>query len=196
MPMRPRRHHPLKWPTVIALALTCLFVGVFWVPQQWIDLFFSPLDTKILGSKNQSTPWMIIMPPLVVEALPATNEPAQKKDSSEPKTPPAHDPGWWTAAWQVKTTVDSAPLLAPASRDSVALLLKTLGVGMDFTRKALPDSVLDHRLMLLRIEDSFAFEELKPYLAALGMARARADKNSREADMYDEHLGSQIMTPD
>lgn len=136
------------------------------------------------------------MPPLEFETMAPARTPPEDQKIPEKPSPPTHDPGWWTAAWQIKTQSETPPLLAPAARDSVVLILESLGVGMDFSRKALPDSLLNHRLMLLRIEDNFAFEELKPYLAALGKARAMADKKSRESDMYDEHLGSQIMTPD
>jgi len=140
--------------------------------------------------------WLVILPPPVLESVSQAKTPPVKPERPEQKAPLVNDPGWWTAAWEVKSQTNTRSLLVPASRDSVALLLKTLGVGLDFTRKALPDSILDHRLMLLRIEDSFAFEELKPYLSALGKARALADKQSREAAMYDEHLGSTIMVPD
>ena len=79
---------------------------------------------------------------------------------------------------------------------AVALLLRSLGTGLDFLSKALPDSVLNHRLTLLLIEEGFEFEDLKPFFSAMTKQRALADKYSRESAMYDEHLGSTIMVPD
>ncbi len=190
------RHHPLKWPTVITVTLLCFFAGVFGLPASWINLIFSPVDRTKIPPKKHTTSWMAILPPLAVESISEINPPIEDEKPPKQTTPPPEDPGWWTAAWQVKTTQESLPLMESASRDSVVLLLETLGVGLDFSRKALPDSVLEHKLMLLRIEDGFKFDELKPYLAALGKARAMADISSRKADMYDNHLGSQIMTPD
>lgn len=196
MPPNMRRHHPLKWPVVITMALACLCAFVFIVPARWINQFFSPLElaeTKIL--KN-SEDWLIILPPPVVESTPEVLEPPDIKEPLKVIPPATDDPGWWVSAWQIKTENHSPSFLASSSRDSVELILDALGVGLDFTRKALPDSLLNHRLMLLRIEDDFNFDELKPYIAALGLARAKADKHSREAAMYDEHLGSTIMVPD
>ena len=49
---------------------------------------------------------------------------------------------------------------------------------------------------MLQLEDSFKFDELKPYLRAMTKSRAYADILSRAADMYDDFLGTEIMTPD
>lgn len=196
MQSRYRRHHPLKWPAAITAALVCLFAGIFLVPSHWLDLFFPPAETRAITRQKMPVGWLQILPPLEMESIREMTAPSKKPDPPKKNTPSVDDPRWWTAAWQVKTTSESTFLQAPSSRDSVSLLLETLGVGMDFSRKALPDSLLNHRLMLLRIEEGFSFEELKPYLSALGKARAMADKKSREAAMYDEHLGSQIMVPD
>jgi len=196
MQPRYRRHHPLKWPTAITVALAFLFIGIFLVPFHWLYFFFPPSRTSTIAHQKMAVGWLQVLPPLEIESI--RDVPALSKEVGPPKNkmPSADDPGWWAAAWQVKTTTENSFLLAPSSRDSVALLLETLGVGMDFTQKALPDSLLNHRLMLLRIENDFNFDQLKPYLSALGKARAMADKKSREAAMYDEHLGSQIMVPD
>jgi hypothetical protein len=59
-----------------------------------------------------------------------------------------------------------------------------------------PDSVLASRLLILQQEDSFRFDELKPYFEAMARAHDYSDIMSRAADMYGEHLGSQIMVPD
>ena len=180
----------------MAVALVFLFAGIFLVPSHWLYLFFPPSETRAIAHQKMPVGWFQILPPLEIESVREAFVPFKKPDPPKKNTPSVDDPGWWTAAWQVKSTMENSFLMAPSSRDSVALLLETLGVGIDFSRKALPDSLLNHRLMLLRIEDGFSFEELKPYLSALGKARAMADKQSREAAMYDEHLGSQIMVPD
>jgi hypothetical protein len=86
--------------------------------------------------------------------------------------------------------------LAPAVPDSAAVVLRALGLEDDFLARVRPDSVMARRLQLLRQEDSFRFDELKPYLAAMARARDYADMMSRAADMYGEHLQSAIMTPD
>jgi len=191
-----RRHHPLTWPVVIALTVVCFFAFVILVPAEWINLFFSPLAIKEVSQKKTAENWLEILPPPMVEAIDDSRVPPAKKDLPKQPPPPADDPGWWTSAWQVKTNTDARSQLAPVSRDSIAVLLETLGVGLDFTRKALPDSLLNHHLMLLRIEEGFDFEKLKPYISALTKARALADKNSREAAMFDDHLRSTIMVPD
>ena len=62
--------------------------------------------------------------------------------------------------------------------------------------RARPDSVLAARLFLMQVEDSFRFDELKPYLQAMARSRDYADIMSRAADMYDNFLATEIMTPD
>ncbi len=65
-----------------------------------------------------------------------------------------------------------------------------------FLGRTRPDSLLASRLFLLRVEDSFKFDELKPYLSAMARSRDYADIMSRAADMYDHFLAQEIMTPD
>ncbi len=52
------------------------------------------------------------------------------------------------------------------------------------------------RLFVMQVEDSFRFDELKPYLEAMAKSRDYADIMSRAADMYDNFLATEIMTPD
>ncbi len=190
------RQHPFKWPLVITLALVCFFAGIFLVPAQWINLFFSPLNIQTHDLEEPRANWIYILPPPVIESI--AEVPKLPKDLKQKKRPaPAvDDPGWWTDGWQVRTVAATPSLLAVTSRDSIAQLMEVLGVGTDFIGKVLPDSLLNHRLMLLRLEDGFKFDELKSYLAAMGRAKAMADIKSREAAMVDNHLQSTIMVPD
>ncbi len=189
------RHHPLKWPLSICLAMVLFLGAVFWVPNQWIDFFFSPLNIAENQMPERTGQWMNILPPPTIEII-QLDEKLPEVTTLSPITPLADDPDWWTQGWRIQTVSETRVLMKPTPVDSVAVILQALGMGLDFTRKALPDSVLNHQLMILGIEDGFAFEELKPYLSALARARAMMDKKSRESDIYDEHLGSQIMVPD
>jgi len=189
------RHHPLKWPFSIGLALALFLGAVFWIPAEWIDFFFSPRNIAENQVAQRPGQWLNILPPPTIEIVPL-DEKLPEATTQPPVTLPADDPDWWTQGWRIQTVSETRILLKPTPVDSVKVILQALGIGMDFTRKALPDSVLNHQLMILGIEDGFAFEELKPYLSALTRARAMMDKKSRESDMYDEHLGSQIMVPD
>jgi len=189
------RHHPMKWPFSIGLALVLFLSAIFLVPQEWIDFFFSPLNIAELKENDEPAQWLNILPPLTLETFQEAIELPEETILS-PKAPLAEDPRWWTQGWKVQTVNEAQLLMDSSPIDSVAVVLNALGVGLDFTRKALPDSILNHQLMLLKIEDGFAFEELKPYLRTLTKARALMDIKSRAADMYDEHLGSIIMVPD
>jgi hypothetical protein len=131
----------------------------------------------------------------VIEVAPP--EPVAPDEARPEKPRPTReDPRWWTAGWEVRTETATAQDLRPAGPDSTAVVLQALGLGEDFLARVRPDSVMAQRLLLLRHEDSFRFDELKPYLAAMGRARDYADMMSRAADMYGEHLQSEIMTPD
>ncbi len=187
------RSDPLKWPFAIGLTFACLLAGIFLVPVAWFDFFFSPLDLREFSSLGPEKEWLVLVPPPDLEVQQESLSPTKVTVTEETVV---QDPDWWTSGWRIRISNEAVTDLKPAPLDSVAVVLQALGVGLDFTRKALPDSLLNHQLMLLRIEDSFAFEELKPYLSAMTRARAYADMKSREADMYDEHLSSQIMVPD
>ncbi len=189
------RNHPLKWPLSICVVLLLFFGAVFLVPGHWFNFFVAPINTSQIQQTNQPDQWMNILPPLVVESVPAEKKQPEIPDNP-PQRPPLEAPGWWTEGWRIQAVQESQQMLPRATVDSVAVVMQALGVGLDFTRKVLPDSVLAHKLLILQIEDGFAFDELKPYLRAMTKARALLDINSRAADMYDEHLGSTIMVPD
>lgn len=192
--MRPRRD-PWKWP-VTGLTVLLFLGAVFLVPRAWIDSFFSPLDLEAHDDAAAGRAWMAILPPLEIEvALP--DEPPPLPPDVEIPRPPREDPRWWTAGWEVRAGTEASRDFGPAPRDSaVVIVMEALGLGQDFMTKSRPDSVMAQRLMLLQTEDSFQFDELKPYLSAMARSRDYADIMSRAADMYGEHLQSSIMTPD
>ena len=78
------------------------------------------------------------------------------------------DPDWWSRGWR-SHDVDQEAASAPGRcTDSVMILLTALGVERDFMSRARPDSLLAARLFMLQVEDSFKFDELKPYLTRHG----------------------------
>lgn len=189
------RHDPLKWPFAIGLALLLVIGSVWLVPASWVDGFFSPLNLNSPDEKAEARSWLIILPPPEVVVETRVIEP-EKSPEKKPLHREPEDPGWWTEGWRIRAVQQTDSWQQPTRQDSLKVVCEALGLGQDFYTYALPDSVLAHRLLLLRIEDSFAFDELKPYLSALGKGKHMLDKASREADMYDEHLNSQIMVPD
>jgi hypothetical protein len=193
--MRDRRN-PWKWPICIGLALSLVLVTVYLVPGRWIDAFFSPLSLVARLEREQALRWMEIMPPPQVEIVP-DHQPETSPSDLEPELLEPHlDPDWWIQGWRIRPVVDVEPQAVQAVNDSVRILLTALGVERDFLSRARPDSLLANRLALLQIEDSFKFDEMKPYFGAMTRARAYADIMSRAADMYDDFLRQEIMTPD
>lgn len=192
--MRDRRD-PWKWPFSLGLALT-LTLGVFLLlPVGWLDGLFPNFDRNAAGKARLPARWITVLPPLDFAVRPETDPLPAERKKSEPPAP--QDARWWEEAWRVQAEVAvgrDLPLAASAD-DSVTVLLAELGVGADFLQTVRPDSLLAARLTLLRVEDSFRFDELKPYFSAVTRSRAYADILSRAADMYDEHLQSQIMVP-
>lgn len=188
---------PGKWPACIGLTLV-LFLGVvFLVPESWIAAFFSPLSLAERLEREKQAAWMVILPPPPVEMVPDHETAPDEPPPVDEQPAPHLDPDWWTRGWRIR--VDPEVRLQEsraAARDSVEILLTALGVERDFMTRARPDSVLAARLFILQVEDSFRFDEMKPYLSAMARSRAYADIMSRAADMYDDFLGSQIMTPD
>ena len=167
---------------------------LFLLPQNWIDAFFSPLSLVERLEREQAPRWMVIMPPLPVESVPDDHPVTRLPDPARTK---AHrDPDWWSRGWRVMTATKPPASRPRASADSVAILLTALGVERDFMTRVRPDSVLASRLFLMQVEDSFNFDELKPYLEAMARSRDYADIMSRAADMYDNFLATEIMTPD
>jgi hypothetical protein len=192
-PMRDRRD-PWKWPVCVGVTVAMVLATLFLLPQSWIDAFFSPLSLVERLERQQATRWMVIMPPPPVESVPDHHPVTRLPDTTDPK--PHRDPDWWSQGWRVMTAPDSPTARPQASADSVAILLTALGVERDFMTRIRPDSVLASRLFLMQVEDSFRFDELKPYLEAMAKSRDYADIMSRAADMYDNFLATEIMTPD
>ncbi len=193
--MRDRRD-PWKWPVCIGLTVAMVLMTVFFLPQSWIDAFFSPLSLVERLEREQGPRWMVILPPPPVEVVSDHQQetPAPRLDSARPET--HRDPDWWSRGWRIRTVPEPPSAGVRAAADSVAILLAALGVERDFMTRARPDSVMAVRLFLMQVEDSFRFDELKPYLSAMTRSRAYADIMSRAADMYDDFLATEIMTPD
>ena len=193
--MRDRRD-PWKWLVCVGLTVVMVLVTVFLLPPRWIDAFFSPLSLVERLQREQGPEWMVILPPLAVEMVP-DHEPETPAPQPDPARPQTHrDPDWWAKGWRIRTVPEAPAVVPRAVADSVAILLTALGVERDFMSRARPDSVLAARLFLMQMEDSFRFDEMKPYLSAMTRARAYADIMSRVADMYDDFLATEIMTPD
>lgn len=192
--MRDRRD-PWKWPFALVAAVA-LTIGLFlYLPAAWIDSLFSYPGPADHAADLPPARWITLLPPPDIALIPEPETDA--KDKPDPPEIPfvREDPRWWSEGWQVQTGIAVSRDLAPTSADSVAVLLQELGLGLDFLSQARPDSVLAARLTLMQVEDSMRFDELKPYLSAMTRARAFRDMKSREADMYDDHLQSEIIVP-
>jgi hypothetical protein len=190
------RTSPWKWPACIGLAFSLLLGVVFVVPRHWIDAFFSPLSLTDRWQQKQGPQWLVLVPPPELEIVtdPQPDRPVHRRESLFPRD---HlDPEWWTRGWRIEPVTGPQEIAGRTARDSVAILLTALGVERDFMKRTRPDSVLAVRLFMMKVEDSFRFEELKPYLSAMARCRDYADLMSRKADMYDDFLRQQIMTPD
>ena len=173
-----------------------VLVTAFLLPQSWINAFFSPLSLLERLEREQPPAWMVILPPPPVEIVP-DHQSIPPVSPSDPVRPKRHrDPDWWSQGWRVRTTPDTPAAGSKTSADSVGILLVALGVERDFMARARPDSVMASRLILMQVEDSFQFDELKPNLEAMARSRDYADIMSRAADMYDNFLATEIMTPD
>jgi len=188
------RRDPWKWPVCIGVTVAVVLATLFLLPQGWIDAFFSPLSLVERLEREQFSRWMVIMPPPPVESVPDSHPVTRLPDTAQQE--PHRDPDWWSRGWRVMTAPDTPGPRPRASIDSVAILLTALGVERDFMTRVRPDSVLASRLFLMQVEDSFRFDGLKPYLQAMARSRDYADIMSRAADMYDNFLATEIMTPD
>lgn len=189
-----QRSDPWKWPFALGTAALLTCVLFLLVPAAWLDALFPDGAGRHPRQAAPAPRFLTLLPPPDIQLT--VDEPPEPEPETPERDLPHQDPRWWDAAWQVQTVTARQRDLAPANLDSVEVLLSALGVGADFLNLARPDSVLANRLALLQLEDSFRFEELKPYLGAMTRARAYADILSRAADMYDDHLQSQIMVPD
>ncbi len=193
--MRDRRD-PWKWPFSIGLTLAVFLGAAFLLPQQWIESFFSPLSLMDRLEREQEPRWMVILPPPPIEMVSDIQRGKSDPQSEEDRDGIHQDPDWWSRGWIIRAAERSVEAASPTVEDSVAILLTALGVERDFINRARPDSVLAARLFMMRVEDSFNFDEWKPYLDAMAYSRDYADLMSRAADMYDSFLATEIMTPD
>ena len=194
--MRDRRD-PWKWPVSIGLALSLALAVVFWLPRSWLGFLLAPVPESFRVAGRQNRPWLVLLPPPAVEVIAPETEPPPSPDNL-PLRPLHQDPRWWSAGWIVGAAEDAALFESTTStaEDTLRLVLAELGLGVDFMTRARPDSVMAARLFLLRVEDSFRYDELKPHLTHLSRAKAYADLMSRAADMYDEPLAQEIQVPD
>ncbi|MCP4572325.1 MAG: hypothetical protein GY838_08215 [bacterium] len=187
-----RRGDPRRWLLSVALALVLLAAGVLGTPRSWLG-FLLPTDAELRErNSRRDRPWLVLQPPPEIETAPVREDEPPLPSPSEP--PPPAD--WWREGWRVRVAAATREALAPTADDSVTYLIETLGLPRDLHLRVRPDSVLAARLVLLRREESFRFDELKPYFQAVARSRLHSDMQSRKAAMYDDHLGAEIMVPD
>lgn len=189
-----RRHHPAKWPLSITTALVLLLGGVFFTPRSWIEFFFSPLRAFERDEVAATRGWMTILPTPEIEVAEPAFE-TENEDRPEPEPVPWSNPDWWREGWNVRIEAAHESAVRAAPVDSAQVVLEALGIGEDFMTRVRPDSVLAARLHLLRVENSFLADELKPYLSAMGRAEQYRDIMSRKADMFDDFLATDIIAP-
>ena len=187
-----RRGSPWRWPAAIGLTIGLLLAGVFLVPQSWLDAFFSPLDLQPDDGLKQPRPWLVLVPPPEVIAQDRRAPPPPPLPA--PSEPPVAD--WWTRSWRVRVADDLAASLRPTPEDSSRVVLDALGLPTNLAMLVRPDSLLAARLLIMRREDGFRFDELKPYLQAMTRAAAYRDIQARAADMFDDFLHQDIIVPD
>lgn len=169
-----------------------LLAGVFLVPQSWMDAFFSPLDLRPDDGRERPRPWLVLVPPPEVAVLDRSAPPPPPLPAAI--EPPAAD--WWARGWRVRVADDLAEGLRPTPEDSSRVVLDALGLPTNLAMLVRPDSLLAARLLIMRREDGFRFDELKPYLQAMTRAAMYRDIQARAADMYDDFLHQDIIVPD
>lgn len=189
------RRDPWKWPVTLGLTFTLLAVFIFAVPRSWYDFFFSPLNLRS-PDKLSGESWLTLMAPPEIQIEPES--PINDLEDPPPPEPPPQflEQDWWTRGLEVHLTDQAMAALKPSVDDSLRYVMNKLSITSDLLRTTRPDSLLSARLILLGRMDALDLEELKPYLKAMTRSRAWADIHSREAAMFDNHLGSQIMVPD
>lgn len=111
------------------------------------------------------------------------------------RAPLKADAPWWELGRQGRGSLD---LLKPAAAppDSSRLLLARLGLAADLVARARPDSILAARLIWLARREGYLPADVRPLLKALGRAGAYRAIAARAAEMYDEFLDREIITPD
>jgi hypothetical protein len=191
--MRDRRE-PWKWPVCIGVTVAVFLGTAFLLPASWIRHFFSPLPLAVERTDRAARRWLVVLPPPELEPVGR-----HEQDPPPPARQPRRDfqdPRWWQEGWRIRQDDAATRLLAVAPTDSLEILLNVLGLEREFMMQARPDSILAAKLLLLAVEESFNFDELKPLWQGVARSRAYADILSRAADMYGEHLQSEIMVPD
>lgn len=195
----PRRRSPWLWPACTALALAALLAAAFLIPRAWIIFLPDPRRLPTGGPDLSAWRGMTLLPP-VPEVVVEPQPPPAGKPPPRP-APAPEDPTWWTSDFTPGSLIESRAALldaaGPAPADSAAVLLRLLQVPpAELLASARPDSLLQARLLRARVEGALSIQELKPYLAA--MARQQIYRNilANAADLYDDFLSQQIVTPD
>ncbi len=195
-----RTRNPWKWPLCLGVALSLLLLGVFLIPRSWIFLLPRNLPR---GHRPDGVPggsWLVLTPPPEIEVEIQRPEPDPDESRVIREISAGPDPDWWRRGVQVRIAADGPrPEAGPkhaAVQDSVHAVLEMLGAPPDFLTRSRPDSLLAARLFALKVSDGFAFDQWKPYLAAMARAHDYADIMSRAADMFDDFLSRKIMVPD
>lgn len=187
-----RRAHPARWLLAAAAALTIGLAATFLTPRSWLGFLLPDGRSLQQLAPLEARPWLVLSPPPEIE--PAPRRRPVEPPRPEPPAPPPAD--WWREGWRIRVAAAAREDLRPTPEDSVVYLLETLGLPHDIMSRARPNSLLEARLILLAREESYRFDELKPYFGAVTRARAYADLQSRKADMYDDHLRQEIIVPD
>ncbi len=194
------RHEPWKWPLCVGVAVSLMLVLAFGLPRSWLGFLLSGSNAVAVDAAPPPEQWLVLMPPPVWDiSEPEPDPPPELQKPPEDLVDQMHqDPRWWTERWAVAAEQDEGLFARPrpAAVDTIQLLLAELGLGASFMTRAQPDSVLAARLFLLQLEDSFRYEELKPYLIQMARSQTYANILAKAADMYDEHLSQTIQVPD
>jgi hypothetical protein len=112
-----------------------------------------------------------------------------------PEAPYLDDADWWDRVWRVHLR-ERTERSWQAGEHRARPPLELVGRFTDLLRRAEPDSATAAALARLFLADDFSLDGLRGFLLARGYALDVADRISREAAMFDEHLGTTIMAPD
>ncbi len=186
------RREPWKWPASIGLALLLVLAGAFGIPTSWVDAFFSPRHDDLPAETGPRRPCLVLMPPpeiLIEEDSPPPEEPPER-----PHPRPAPPADWWNRGVAIAIVADTLRNPLAVMPDSVRLVLE--GWTLDTAALlSVPDSLVQRQLTLWSLEEGYFPEGWQARWKALGRQWHMADLKSREADIFDEHLQSQIMVP-
>jgi len=189
-----RRGSPWRWPVAVLVTLGLFMGGLVLTPDSWIDWFLDSRDIHGPDHDRAAQPWLVLLPPPELEVTPA---PIVERVERQPPADPVPDVAdWWRRGWRIRVADTARVQPRSTPEDSARYLLTSLGLAADLPQRARPDSILASRLLLMQREESYRFDELKPYFAAMTRARAYADLYSRVASMYDNFLAQEIIVPD